>query len=551
MYHLRLQVTHRVSAPGPVGGGFVPKRRGHGHPWLALVAVSLGLMMVMLDATVVAIANPAIGLDLHASLSDLQWVTNAYLLAVAVLIITAGKAGDRFGRKRVFLTGVVGFALASAVCGLAPSVDALIAFRAIQGLAGTLLMPSTLAIIRVAFPERLLQQAIGIWAGVSMAAVASGPIVAGLVVEHASWRWVFFLNVPVAIVAVGVGAWVIAESRDEKAVEERFDLTGMAVLCVSLFALVWGIIRSQSLGWGDLVVISSLASSAVGFVLFALREREAVHPLLPLRLFRRLSLSVGVVLMLMLAFALFGVVFFLSLYLQRVRGYSPVETGIRTLPLTGMLVLAAPLGGILSARLGPRPPLVGGMALLGAGMLGLSRLAWRTDYNDIWPWLLLIGLALGLVQAAATQTILGNAPVRMAGVAGGLQQTALQIGGALGTAVLGAVLSGRVTATLFGELTDAGVAPAIARQIMPYSGYVAQGVAPVSPIMPVSLRLSVTEGAFNAFSSALDVAFLVAACIAFAAALLALLIRRNDSIEPARPADAALRGDHGQTGEIA
>ena len=203
-------------------------------------------MMVMLDATVVAIANPSIGHDLHASLSGLQWVTNAYLLAVAVLIITAGKAGDRFGRKRIFLTGVVSFALASAACGFATSIGLLIAFRTVQGLAGRLLMPSTLAIIRASFPDRLLQQAIGIWAGVSMAAVASGPIIAGLVVEHASWRWVFFLNVPVAIVAVCVGGWVIAESRDEEAVDERFDLAGMAFLCASLFALVWGIIKSQS-----------------------------------------------------------------------------------------------------------------------------------------------------------------------------------------------------------------------------------------------------------------------------------------------------------------
>ncbi|MGD0272311.1 MAG: MFS transporter [Gaiellaceae bacterium] len=511
---------------------FVPKRRGHGHPWLALLAVSLGLMMVMLDATVVAIANPAIGHDLHASLSGLQWVTNAYLLAVAVLIISAGKAGDRFGRKRVFLTGVVGFALASAACGFAPSIGALIAFRTVQGFAGALLMPSTLAIIRASFPERLLQQAIGIWAGVSMAAVASGPIVAGLVVEHASWRWVFFLNVPVAIVAVSVGGWVIAESRDEKAAEERFDLTGMAVLCASLFALVWGIIKSQTLGWGDVVVVSSLAASAAGFFLFALREREATYPLLPLRLFRKLSLSVGVVLMLLLAFALFGVVFFLSLYLQRVRGYSPVETGVRTLPLTATLVFAAPLGGVLSARLGPRFPLVSGMALLGAGMLGLSKLAWHTDYGDIWPWLLVIGLALGLVQAAATQTILGNAPVRMAGVAGGLQQTALQVGGAIGTSVLGAVISGRVTATFLGKLLAHGVPSATARLIAQNHGAVAQGIAPIGPKMPLALDAVVAQASYSSFTYALDVAFVVAACVAFAAALLAFLVRKSDAVEP-------------------
>lgn len=524
-------MTQSASASDSTASGFVAKRRGHGHPWLALLAVSLGLMMVMLDATVVAIANPAIGKDLDASLSDLQWVTNAYLLAVAVLIISAGKAGDRFGRKRVFLTGVVGFALASAACGQASSIDALIGFRTVQGLAGALLMPSTLAIIRVAFPERLLQQAIGVWAGVSMAAVASGPIVAGLVVEHASWRWVFYLNVPIAIVAVCVGGWVIAESRDEKAGKERFDLTGMAVLCASLFALVWGIIKSQSLGWGDVVVVSSLAASVVGFFLFALREREAEHPLLPLKLFRKLSLSVGVVLMLMLAFALFGIVFFLSLYLQRVRGYTPVETGVRTLPLTATLVIAAPLGGILSARLGPRIPLVGGMTMVGIGMLGLSKLGPLTDYGDIWPWLLVLGAALGILQAAAAQTILGNAPVRMAGVAGGLQQTALQVGGALGTSVLGAVISGRVTATFFDRLIDDGVPTRAAQMIAPYHDAVAQGVPPLSAKMPLLLQAEVAQASFSSFTDALDTAFLVAACVAFAAAVLALLIRKEHADE--------------------
>ncbi len=528
-------MAEQVSVPGSVYGGFVPKRRGHGHPWLALFAVSLGLMMVMLDATVVAIANPAIGHDLNASLSGLQWVTNAYLLAVAVLIITAGKAGDRFGRKRVFLTGVVGFALASAACGLAPSIGALIAFRAVQGLAGALLMPSTLAIIRAAFPDRLLQQAIGIWAGASAVSVASGPIVAGLVVEHASWRWVFFLNVPVALVAVGVGGWVIAESRDEKAVDEKFDLAGMAVLCASLFALVWGIIKSQTLGWDDVVTVFSLAASVLGFALFALREREAEHPLLPLRLFRKLSLSAGVVLVLLLGFALFGVVFFLSLYLQRVRGFSPAETGVRTLPLTATLVVAAPLGGLVSARIGPRLPLVSGMALVGTGMLGLSRLSPHTDYGDIWPWLLVLGLALGLVQTAATQTILGNAPVRVAGVAGGLQQTALQVGGALGTAVLGAVIAGRVSASFLGKLAAAGVSPVISQLVVPYHGAVAQGVPPVSAIMPKALQAQVTQASYSSFTYALDVAFVVAAGVAFAAALLALLVRRSETDEASGP----------------
>jgi EmrB/QacA subfamily drug resistance transporter len=524
MYHGDTAMDQSViSRSAPHAPAVARRRRGHGHPWLALLAVSLGLMMVMLDATVVAIANPAIGRDLDASLSGLQWVTNAYLLAVAVLIVTAGKAGDRFGRKRVFIAGVVGFAAASAACGLAPTIGALIAFRAVQGLAGALLMPSTLAIVRATFPERLLQQAIGIWAGVSAVAVASGPIVAGMVVEHASWRWVFYLNVPVALFAVAVGGWVIAESRDEGARGEKLDLAGMMILCASLFALVWGIIKSQTLGWGGVATVSSLAAAAVGLGLFALRERETQHPLLPLAIMRNLSLSAGIVLVLLLSFALFGITFFLSLYLQRVRAFSPVETGVRTLPLTATLVLAAPLGGVLSARFGPRIPLAGGMAMIGIGMLGLSGLSPHTGYGYIWPWLLALGLALGLVLTAATQIVVENAPVRMAGLAGGLQQTALQIGGALGTSVLGAVVAGRVTATFFGKLISSGIPVEAAEEIARNHGAVAQGVAPIGSAMPVGLQIGVVRASFDSFTYALDVAFIVAAVISFAAALLAAL----------------------------
>jgi EmrB/QacA subfamily drug resistance transporter len=507
--------------------------QGQGHPWLSLAAVSLGLMMVMLDATVVAIANPSIGLDLHASLSGLQWVTNAYLLAVAVTIMAAGKLGDRFGRKRAFLTGVVGFALASAACGLAPSIGTLIGFRVAQGLAGALLMPATLAIIRAAFPERLLQQAIGIWAGVSAVAIASGPIVAGLLVEHASWRWVFFLNLPVAVCAVAVGGWAIKESRDERASEETLDLAGIALLSVSLFALVWGIIKSETLGWSDVVTLSSLAGAAVGLTLFALYERRIPHPLLPLGLFRSRSLSVGVVLVLILMFALFGTIFYLALALQRVYGYSPVETGVRTLPLTATLVLAAPLGGFLTARIGPRLPLAGGMALVGCALLGFSRFTPHTGYTALLIWLFVIGIALGLVQTASADVVVGNAPVRLAGVAGGLQQTALQIGGALGTSVLGAVLANRAGAVFLGKLIAAGVPaqPAHALAEQHGAGAVAQGIPPIPAGSPAALAARITDASFASFTHGLDIAFVVAACIAFAAALLALVVRRSDAVD--------------------
>jgi EmrB/QacA subfamily drug resistance transporter len=523
-----MTIRTRSAAAASVGG-----LREQGHPWLSLAAVSLGLMMVMLDATVVAIANPSIGRDLNASLSGLQWVTNAYLLAVAVTIMTAGKLGDRFGRKRTFLTGVVGFALASAACGLAPSIGVLVGFRVVQGLAGALLMPATLAIIRASFPARLLQQAIGIWAGVSALAIASGPIVGGLLVEHASWRWVFFLNLPVAVCAVVVGSWAIRETRDEQAQGQPFDLPGVVLLSVSLFALVWAIIKSETLGWSDATTLGSLLGSAAGLTVFALHQRRGTHPVLPLGLLRSRSLGAGVVLVLLLTFALFGTIFYLALYLQRVHGYSPVETGVRTLPLTATLVLAAPLGGLLTARIGPRPPLVGGMALLGCGLLGLSQLAPQTSYWVLLASLFVIGLAIGLVQAASADVVVGNAPVRLAGVAGGLQQTALQIGGALGTSVLGAVLANRAEATFFHRLIAVGFAPGPARILAVQHGAVAQGIPPIPAGAPAELAARIAHASFLSFTDGLDVAFVVGACIAFAGALLALLVRGREGAESA------------------
>src|SRR3954452_11966330 len=227
-----------------------PSRSGHGHPWLTLFAVALGVMMVGLDATVVSIANPAIAADLHADLTGLQWVTNAYLLALAVALIPAGKIADRFGRRATFIAGIAGFAAASVAVGLSPSLGWVITFRVIQGLAGALLQPASLAILRNTFPADKLNTAIGIWGSTVGISIAGGPIVAGLLVENVNWESVFFLNAPLGLVALLVGAWVIRESRDEQA-RGSFDVPGVALLSGALFALVWGLIKAGAYGFGD------------------------------------------------------------------------------------------------------------------------------------------------------------------------------------------------------------------------------------------------------------------------------------------------------------
>lgn len=520
------------------------RRRARGHPWLTLAAVALGVMMVAVDGTVVSVANPTIGRDLGASLEGLQWVTNAYLLTLAVLLIVGGKVGDRFGRRLCFSIGVVAFALASVGCALSHSIGALIAFRALQGIGGALLMPNSLAILRASFPPDALDRAVGIWAGSSALATASGPIVGGLLVEHVSWQSIFLINVPFAIAALAFTLAVVAETREPDSAH-GLDAPGVVLLTAGLWCLVWGLIKSQSHGWGSGYTLGFLVLSAVVLAAFAAREASARHPIIPLWLFRSRSLSAGVTLVAIAFFAMFGVLFFITLYLQRVHDYTPVQAGVRLLPLTAVFSLSAPLGGLLTQRFGPRPPLVGGLALLGAAMLGLRGLGLATPYSEIWPWLLAAGVALGLVVVASTQAIVGSAPVALAGVAGGLQTTAMQVGGVLGTAVLGAVLVSRVGATFAGHLTDAGVPSAAARSLGSAKEAVAQGLAPVDQSMPSALAHDVARASFQAFLDGLDTAMLVAGLVAFAGAALALAVGRGPAAAPSQADAPALNGQPG------
>ncbi len=522
------QASGVVSADRAAESGGRPARGrpGLGHPWLTLVAVAFGVMMVGLDGTVVSIANPAIARDLHATLADLQWVTNGYLLALAVSLITAGKLGDRLGRKRVFLTGVVGFALASTMVGLSGSISMVIFWRVVQGLAGALLQPSSLAILRNAFPADKLNMAVGIWGGTSALAIASGPIIGGLLVQHVNWQSVFYVNVPVGLLALLVGLWVIRESRMSD-VRQSFDIPGVLLLSAAMFSLVWAIIKAQAYGWGDVYPLGFFGGAILLLGLFLVRERVARGPLIPLGLFRSASLSASAALVLMVSFALFGVLFFLVLYLQQVHGMSPVQAGVRILPLTAVFVFSAPLGGALTQRFGPRPPIVFGMVAVSASLFGLASITVNAPYVALWPWFALLGIGMGFVIVAATEAIVGNAPLDLSGVASGLQQTAMQVGGVLGTAVLGSVMSTKVTSALVGRLTAVGVpAPqaVAAKQAVPL---IAQGVVPIQPGTPAQAAAAFTTGAHAAFMDGLHLAMLVGAVVALAGALIGLIVRRG------------------------
>ncbi|MFI6874195.1 MFS transporter [Streptomyces sp. NPDC050400] len=521
--HSSLPTTAPPAAPAPRG------RRA--NPWLTLLAVAFGLFMVQLDASVVAIANPEIGRSLHASTADLQWVTNSYLLALAASLILGGKLGDRFGRRTFYLVGVAGFVVASVAIGLSGSITGVIAFRAVQGFFGGLLMPNTLGLLRSAFPPRKFGMAVGIWAMVSAVSTALGPIVGGLLVEHVSWESVFFINAPIGVVALAVSAAVLPLSRNATD-RHRFDVAGVVLLAAGLLAVVFGVVKGETWGWTSAGTLGSIVGGLLVLAVFGRYETRVEHPLLPMRLFRVRALTVGTIVTALNFFVLLGVIFFVMLYLQNVRGLTPVEAGVRTLPLSLASLVASPLGAALTQRFGARVTMPAGMVLQAASMLGM--LAWDTgsSYATMWPPFVALGLGVGMVLAASSDAIVGQAPVRDGGVAGGLQATALQIGGALGTSVLVSLISGRVGATLTGELTAAGVPDRMADGLGEARDAVAMGVAPVSDGMSGQLRAAVVEGSGQAFMNGVHTALTVTATLCVLGAVLAAVGLRGTG--PAR-----------------
>src|SRR6266568_4860112 len=526
----RLSHTPRPASPGG------RLRRWRGSPPLTLLAVAMGVMMVGLDGTIVAVANPAIQSHLHASLAGIQWISNAYLLALAVSLIPAGKAGDRFGHKKVFLAGITGFAASSAAIGLAGSIASsitlVIAFRALQGVFGAMLQPTALALLRRTFPPDKLNGAIGVWGAVIGASTAAGPIVGGLLVQHIGWEACFYVNVPVGAAALIMSLLVLRETPASPAASS-FDIPGIAALSGALFALIWGLIKGPDYGWTSARTLAFLGAAALLGLLFVIRESRARQPLLPLRLFRSASLSAGVVLVILLMFAMFGAMFFMTFYLENVHGLDPIAAGVHLLPMTAMLIVGSSLAGALISRIGPRLPVVAGMVMAAIALFGLSRLGATGSANDTIAWFVLLGLGLSPVMVGATDVIVGNAPAELAGVAGGLQSTAMQLGGTLGTAVLGALMSARISSLLPASWAAAHLPALNPAQLAGVKSAVSVGAAPVTSSTPPQVARVVTDISHATFASGMHTAFLVAAAVALAGALIGLLTRPGNGGEPA------------------
>jgi EmrB/QacA subfamily drug resistance transporter len=408
--------------------------------WWTLGAVAFALFMIMLDNTVVNVALPSIQRDLGIGLTELEWTVNAYALTFAVLMLSGGKLADFFGRRRVFLIGLAVFTLSSLVCGLATTGETLIGARTVQGVGAALMLPATLSIISATFPPHQRGMAIGIWAGVSAMALAIGPLIGGVVTEHIHWGWIFFLNVPIGVLGLIVGRLVIRESRDTSD-EQRLDLPGLAASAVALFALTFALIEANSYGWGDPVIVALFALSAGALALFVWLELHQRAPMLDLSLFRSSTFAGANVVAMLVTLAMFGVFFFMSIYMQNVLGYSATGTGAAFLPMTILIILIAPAAGRFSDRVGSRWLMTAGMGCLTVSLLVFSRLGLDSTFWDIFPGLVVGGLGMGLVMTPMTAAALGSVPVAKSGVGSGVLNTFRQLGGALGIAVMGAIVA--------------------------------------------------------------------------------------------------------------
>jgi len=411
--------------------------------WWTLAAVAFGLFMIMLDNTVVNVALPSIQRELDMQLSELEWVVSGYALTFAALMLIGGKLADAYGRRLVFVVGIAIFTLASLACGLASSGEALIAARVAQGVGAAMMNPATLSIIAVTFPPRQRGTAIGIWAGTSALALALGPLIGGLLTEHASWNWIFFVNVPIGVLGIAASFLLIDESRDES--HERLDLPGLATSGLGLFALTYGLIEGNNFGWGSVRIVGAFVVAAVSLTVFVLLERRQRAPMLDLTLFRNRTYVGANLAMLLVALAMFGVFFFVSLYMQNVLGYSAVEAGAAFLPMTVLIILIAPLAGRASDRWGSRWLITGGMVLLAVQLAYFSQLSDDSTFWVLLPALVLGGFGMSMTMTPSSAAAMRAVPIEKAGIGSAVLNACRQVGGSTGIALMGAIMASRLT----------------------------------------------------------------------------------------------------------
>ncbi|HET6999213.1 MAG TPA: MFS transporter [Solirubrobacterales bacterium] len=506
--------------------------------WWTLGAVCVATFMLLLDITVVNTALPAIQTDLGGSFTDLQWVIDAYALSLAALVLTAGSLADRLGRRRIFAVGLGIFSVASLLCALAPDPTFLNLARGLQGIGGAIMFAVSLALVAQEFPsgpERGM--AMGIYGGTIGVAVAVGPLVGGLLTDGFGWESVFLINVPIGLAAIAVTYWKLAESRDPNAT--RIDWGGLVTFSSALFVLVLALVRGNDAGWGSPLIVSLLAGAAVLMAAFVVIEQRVKEPMLPLSLFRRRAFT-GVQLA---AFAVSGSMFalflYLTLYLQSFLGFSPVEAGLRYLPITIASFIAAPLAGIALAKIQARYLMSGGLALTGVGLALMGGLSLDSEWTALLAGFVISGVGVGLLNPVIADVALSVVPKERSGMAAGINDTFRQVGIAVGIAAWGAIFLG-VGASKTQEVAGGAVDGTEARHLVEAasSGTLQQAVS----AMPEQAQALTRNAAEQGFLHGLNEVLLLGAILSFAGAVMALWLVREGEIErdgaPERPLEA-------------
>jgi EmrB/QacA subfamily drug resistance transporter len=511
---------------------------------LTLGAMCFALFMAMLDNTVVNVALPTIQGHFGSGVSGLQWIIDAYTLVFAAFMLTGGTLGDLYGRKRMFLFGLTIFTAGSLVAGLAPSLNVLIAGRAVQGLGAAALLPGTLSILTQTFADpKERAQAIGIWAGVSGMALALGPIVGGALVDSLGWQSVFFLNIPIGIVALIVASRVVHESKNPEG--RHLDLAGQVLAIVGLGSLTYALIEANNFGWTSPTIIGLFATAAIATALFIVVELRSSSPMLDLSFFRNRTFAAAATVAGLVSFGMFGVFFFLTLFLQNVQGYSALQMGLRSLPMTGAIIVMAPTAGWLAGRIGPRIPMAVGLAIVGVGMLLMERITPGMPYSQLWWNLTLLGVGMGFVMTPMTAAVMGAVPRARAGMASATSNASREVGGVFGIALLGAIVTHWFAKDLKSSLAAFPLPAAVKERIVVLAGHgsgTASGSLPTG-VDPVALHNAVD----HAFVSGMHVAFLVSAVILLSGAVIAaVFVHRGALAEQPESHPAPTTGEAGE-----
>ena len=497
--------------------------------WWTLVLSSIATFMLLLDITVVNVALPDIQRDLDASLSSLQWVVDAYALTLAAFLLTAGSLGDRLGRRRVFSLGLALFTFASLLCGLAGDPTLLNLARGLQGVGGAAMFATSLALIGQEFHGKDRATAFGVWGATVGGAVAIGPLVGGLITEHLGWEWIFFVNVPIGVLAIALTEMRLANVAAQDAA--RIDLPGLTAFSLGLFLLIFGLIRGNPEGWGSGLIVVSLSGAALLLLAFVAIEARSSHPMLDLSLFRKPAFNGVSAVAFGLSAGMFALFLYLTIYMQGVLGFSPLETGLRFLPLTVLSFVASPIAGALSHRIPIRVLLGTGLAAVGLGLLLMHGIGPDSSIDDLLPGFLIAGIGIGTANPGIGQAAIAVVPVEKAGMGSGINTTFRQVGIATGVASLGAIFQSRVAVKLNELLPNAphGLAEAIS------SG----GSRAAAAFAPPGQRGRIVEASKAAFVSGFNEILMIGAILSFVVAALGFALVRSRDFVPASRETAA------------